>query len=181
MSLHPQARAVPDPDPAQPVFPPPAPDGREDCLCFLLRAAARRATGLYARHLAQIGLGLPQHAVIGMAAAFEKRNGRPATISELAQALDLDRTTLTRNLKPVVAAGLLAVGPAGRGSGLGGRAKAVRATREGRQLYRAGIALWRQAQDELRTALGDEYTGLVAGLAAVIAGTDVVTGSIEPF
>ncbi|WP_341703814.1 MarR family winged helix-turn-helix transcriptional regulator [Ferrovibrio sp.] len=150
--------------PADPVIlPPPAPDGREDCVCFLLRSAARRASALYSRHLAQIGLGLPQHSLVGMAAAFEKRNGRPASITELARALDLDRTTLTRNLRPMVAAGLVTLEPAGR-------AKAVRATREGRQAYRAGIALWRQAQDEMLGALGAAYPGLAAGLAAAIAG-----------
>lgn len=163
------------------VLPPPTPDGLEDCICFLLRSAARRASAHYGRHLAPIGLGLPQHAAVGMAAAFEKRNGRPATITELARALDLDRTTLTRNLKPMVGAGYVTVEPAGRGSGQPGRAKAVRATREGRQAYRAGIALWRRAQDEMRALLGSDYAGLVAGLAATIAGTAAVTTAVDPF
>jgi len=168
MSQTPQVRTA---DIPAAILPPPRPDGREDCLCFLLRSAARRASAHYGRYLGRIGLGLPQHSLVGMAAAFEKQNGRPATISELAQALDLDRTTLTRNLKPMVAAGLVTVEAAGRGFGQGGRAKAVRATREGRQAYRAGVALWRQAQDEMLATLGTDYAGLVAGLAAAIAGT----------
>jgi DNA-binding MarR family transcriptional regulator len=156
------------------VFPRPAPDGKEDCICFLLRSAARRASALYTRHLKKIGLGLPQHSLIGMAAAFEKQNGRPATISELAQALDLDRTTMARNLKPMVQAGYVSIEKAsdcgnGRGFGQGGRAKAVRATREGRMAYRAGVALWRQAQDEMIAGLAAEYPALMAGLAAAIA------------
>jgi DNA-binding MarR family transcriptional regulator len=176
-----QVRAVPADPSGAASFPPPAPDGLEDCLCFLLRAAARRASAHYSRHLAPVGLGLPQHAAVGMAAAFERLNGRPATISELARALDLDRTTLTRNLKPMVAAGLVTVEPAGRGFGQGGRAKAVRATREGRQAYRAGIALWRRAQDELRTVLGETGPGLVSGLAAAIAGLPAARGATDPF
>ncbi len=150
-----------------PVFPRPAPDGREDCICFLLRSAARRASVLYSRHLERIGLGLPQHSLIGMAAAFEKQNGRPATITELARALDLDRTTLTRNIGPLAAAGLLTVDA----SPAGGRARAVRATREGRAAYRAGVALWRAAQDEMIAGLQDEYPALMSGLAAAISGT----------
>lgn len=164
--------------PAQafPVFPRPAPDGKEDCICFLLRSAARRSSALYSRHLQRIGLGLPQHSLIGMAAAFEKQNGRPATIGELALALDLDRTTLARNLKPMVEAGFVEVMPAAacgirRGFGQGGRAKAVRATREGKAAYRAGVALWRQAQDEMIAGLAADYPALMAGLAAAIAGT----------
>ena len=152
---------------AGPVFPRPAPDGKEDCICFLLRSAARRASTLYTRHLNRIGLGLPQHSLVGMAAAFEKQNGRPATITELAQGLDLDRTTLTRNIKPLVASGLLTV----EASAAGGRAKAVRATREGRAAYRAGVTLWRQAQDEMIAGLRAEYPALMSGLAAAIAST----------
>lgn len=151
---------------APPVFPRPAPDGQEDCICFLLRSAARRASALYTQHLSRIGLGLPQHSLVGMAAAFEKQNGRPATISELAQALDLERTTLTRNIRPLVASGLLTVEP----SASGGRARAVRATREGRAAYRAGVALWREAQDAMIAALRSEYPALMSGLAAAIAG-----------
>lgn len=150
----------------EPVFPRPAPDGREDCICFLLRSAARRASEHYTRHLAKIGLGLPQHSLVGMAAAFEKQNGRPASITELAKALDLDRTTLSRNIKPLVVEGLLVIE-----AGPHGRAKAVRATREGRAAYRAGIALWRQAQDEMIAGLKADYPALMAGLAAAIAGT----------
>lgn len=147
--------------PAEPIYPRPAPDGREDCICFLLRSAARRASEHYTRHLAKIGLGLPQHSLVGMAAGFEKQNGRPASITELAKALDLDRTTLSRNIRPLLADGLLTLEP-----GPHGRAKAVRATREGRAAYRAGIALWRQAQDEMIAGLQAEYPALMAGLAA---------------
>lgn len=152
--------------PAEPVYPRPAPDGREDCICFLLRSAARRASEHYTRHLAKIGLGLPQHSLVGMAAAFEKQNGRPASITELAKALDLDRTTLSRNIAPLVAEGLLVVE-----AGSHGRAKAVRATREGRAAYRTGLALWRQAQDEMIAGLKADYPALMAGLTAAIAGT----------
>lgn len=158
---------------AAPIFPRPAPDGREDCICFLLRSAARRASALYSRHLDRIGLGLPQHSLVGMAAAFEKQNGRPATITELAQALDLDRTTLTRNIKPLVESGLLSVEAAPSG----GRAKAVRATREGRAAYRAGVALWRDAQDEMIAGLKSEYPALMSGLAAAIAGSPPLSDS----
>lgn len=149
----------------EPVLPRPAPDGKEECICFLLRSAARRASALYARHLGRIGLGLPQHSLVGMAAAFEKQNGRPATVTELARALDLDRTTLTRNIRPLVESGLLSVEAAPQG----GRARAVRTTREGRAAYRAGVTLWRQAQDEMIAGLKQDYPALMSGLAAAIA------------
>ncbi len=166
MSLPPQA-------PGQPgfVLPPPMPDGTEFCLCFQLRAAARRASALYTERLAPIGLGLPQYTLVGMAWACEKQNGRPPSITELATALDLDRTTLSRNLKPMIAAGLVEVAPSGHG-----RARLVRATRDGRAAYRAGVALWRAAQDEAHAALGGQFDSLMQGLDATIAGLPAAAG-----
>ena len=148
------------------------PDGRDLCLCFQLRAAARRASALYTGRLAPIGLGLPQYSLVGMAAACEKQNGRPPSITELAAALDLDRSTLSRNLKPMVAAGLVEVMPSGHG-----RARLVRATREGRAAYRAGVALWRAAQDEAQAALGAHFNGLMQALQAAIAGLPAAAGA----
>jgi DNA-binding MarR family transcriptional regulator len=153
------------------VLPPPMPDGTEFCLCFQLRAAARRASALYAERLSPIGLGLPQYSLVGMAWACEKQNGRPPSITELAAALDLDRTTLSRNLKPMITAGLIEVAPSGHG-----RAKLVRATREGRAAYRAGVALWRAAQDEAHTALGGQFDTLMQALETTIAGLPAAAG-----
>jgi DNA-binding MarR family transcriptional regulator len=155
------------------VLPPPMPDGSELCLCFQLRAAARRASALYAERLSPIGLGLPQYSLVGMAWACEKQNGRPPSITELATALDLDRTTLSRNLKPMIAAGLVEVVPSGHG-----RARLVRATREGRAAYRAGVALWRAAQDAAHAALGGQFDALMQGLETTIAGLPAAAGKI---
>lgn len=158
---------------AETVFtlPAPMPDGLELCLCFQLRSAARRASALYAERLSPLGLGLPQYSLVGMAWACEKQNGRPPSITELAVALDLDRSTLSRNLKPLIAAGLVEVAPAPRG-----RARLVRATREGRAAYRAGVALWREAQDAAKAALGADFPALMQALQATIAGLPAAAG-----
>lgn len=168
MSQSPQAPATVDP-----VFilPPPTPDGTDICMCFQMRAAARRVSAFYTRRLAPIGLGLPQYSLVGMAAACEKQNGRPPSITELAAALDIDRSTLSRNLKPMVAAGFVEVVP-GRG-----RARLVRATREGRAAWRAGIALWREAQNEAQGVLGQQFPDLMRALAATIAGLPAAAGT----
>jgi len=154
------------------TLPTPMPDGSELCLCFQLRSAARRASALYAERLSPIGLGLPQYSLVGMAWACEKQNGRPPSITELAAALDLDRSTLSRNLKPMIAAGLVVVESAPRG-----RARLVRATREGRAAYRAGVALWRAAQDDVKAALGGDFPALMQALQTTIAGLPAAVGS----
>lgn len=158
---------------ADPVFvlPPPAPDGSDICLCFQMRAATRRVSALYTKRLAPIGLGLPQYSLVGMAAACEKQNGRAPSITELAAALDLDRSTLSRNLKPMVTAGFVEVVP-GRG-----RARLVRATREGRAAWRAGIALWREAQNEAQAMLDGQLPDLMQALATTIAALPAAAGT----
>lgn len=154
------------------TLPAPRPDGGEFCLCFQLRSAARRASALYAERLKPIGLGLPQYSLVGMAWACEKQNGRPPSITELAVALDIDRSTLSRNLKPMIAAGLVDVSPAPRG-----RARLVRATREGRAAYRAGVALWREAQDAAKAVVGQDFPALMQALQTTIAGLPSAAGS----
>ena len=153
------------------VLPPPAPDGTDICLCFQLRAAARRVSAFYTKRLSPIGLGLPQYSLVGMAAACEKQNGRPPRITELAAALDLDRSTLSLNLKPMAVAGLIEVIPGH------GRARLVRATREGRAAWRAGIVLWRDAQNEAQAVLGRQYPDLMQALATTIAGLPAAAGT----
>lgn len=153
------------------ALPAPRPDGGEFCLCFQLRSAARRASALYAERLKPLGLGLPQYSLVGMAWACEKQNGCAPSITELAVALDLDRSTLSRNLKPMIAAGLVEVSPAPRG-----RARLVRATREGRAAYRAGVALWREAQDAAKAAVGQDFPALMQALQTAIAGLPSAAG-----
>lgn len=154
------------------TLPPPSPDGTELCLCFQLRAAARRVSALYTDRLAPVGLGLPQYSLVGMAWACEKQNGRPPSITELAAALDLDRSTLSRNLKPMIQAGLVEVAPSGHG-----RAKLVRATAGGRAAYRAGVGLWRAAQDAAKSTLGPQFSGLMQALESTIAGLPAAAAS----
>ncbi|MBM3600744.1 MAG: MarR family transcriptional regulator [Alphaproteobacteria bacterium] len=138
------------------VYPAPAPDGREVCACFRIREASRRISAFYEDALGPTGLTIAQFSLIGMAVALERQRGEPPTVTTLAAALDLDRTTLVRNLKPVAAARLVAIGP-----GRDRRARAVRATAAGRAAYRNGLSLWRRAQDGLRARLGAEPFGLL--------------------
>lgn len=126
-------------------FPPPKPDGREVCACFMARRLGRRITQLYERHLAPFGLGIGQFSLLGMALAMPDSG-----ISALAEALDIDRTTLSRNLQGLIRAGLVEMQ-----SGQDRRQRMVRATPAGRMLWRQALNGWRAAQDEARRLLPD--------------------------
>src|SRR5438045_8292674 len=73
-----------------------------DCTCFRVRGAARRVTQIYGRHLAPTGLKISQFSLLGFVAAEG-----PVSISRLSDLLATDRTTLTRNLRTLLGAGLI--------------------------------------------------------------------------
>src|SRR2546430_14193680 len=125
------------------------------CTCFRLRSLTRRVTQLYDQALAPSGLTLTQYSVL----AHALRQGAAPTLSELAQLLYTDRTTLTRNLKPLADAGLVKVG-----DGADARSKAVLVTAKGRGALRAARPLWKEAQARLRAQAGDRRPAAPHGL-----------------
>ncbi len=72
------------------------------------------------------------------------------TVSELAEARGLERTTLTRNLDRLEKLGLIASRPAERGNG-----RICGLTDKGRVLVQQVLPLWRKAQADLRAELGE--------------------------
>jgi len=125
------------------------------CTCDRLRKLARRLTQRYDAFLAPTGLRLTQFSLLA-----HLMHGGPATMSALAELLEMDCTTLTRNLKPLTDAGLVAM-DAGRDA----RERVVRVSDQGRTVWRAARQHWRRAQDEVNQVLGTEQ---VIALHAVL-------------
>src|SRR4029077_11800496 len=73
-----------------------------ECTCFRIRGAARRVTQIYSRHLAATGLKISQFSLLGFVCAEG-----PIAIGRLSELLVTDRTTLTRNLRPLLKEGLV--------------------------------------------------------------------------
>lgn len=121
--------------------------GAAGCTCFKLRSLSRRVTQLYDQTLAPAGLKVTQYSLLAHA---RRRPGLAAPgVGELSRALFTDRTTLTRNLKPLIDCGLVELG-----HGNDARSKAVKVTAAGEAAFQAARPLWRQAQDRLRAAVG---------------------------
>ncbi|MEM8535746.1 MAG: MarR family transcriptional regulator [Chloroflexota bacterium] len=70
--------------------------------------------------------------------------GEAVTITQLADAMVMDRTTLTRDLKPLERAGLLTVTV-----GEDRRTRCVQLTEAGHQRVIDGLPLWEKAQQQL--------------------------------
>jgi len=131
----------------------------ESCAVFNLRRAARAVTNCYEAELRDVGLKATQFSLL--VAAF--LNG-PVAISKLAERMLMDRTTLTRNLKPLQKRGLLAVV-----QGSDRRTREVVLTAEGSVLLDRALPLWQRSQSRLVGALGEQrFESLLGELAATV-------------
>lgn len=132
----------------------PAPRG---CTNFKLRRLTRRVSRHYDRALGASGLKTTQYSLLVQA----ERLG-PVRPVDLAAAMEMDASTLTRNLRPLVEAGWIAVGP-----GPDGRTRHVVATAAGRALRAQAGGHWTRAQAALVERLG---AGRVAALHDLLDG-----------
>jgi DNA-binding MarR family transcriptional regulator len=133
------------------------------CYAYALRRAARRVSQIYDAELAAYGLGVAQFGLMQMVRAHAGA-GQPAggpTVGALAAGMNMDSTTLSRNLRPLQRRGLLALetDPADR------RSRRLRLTPEGAALLEAASQGWRAAQSAVQTQLG--ATGAANLLAAL--------------
>ncbi len=117
------------------------------CNCFAVRQAARRITRYYERYLSQVGLTSAQFSIL----VLLDENSQ-ATMSELAQALGMDRTTLLRALKPLQREHLLETQP----SAADARQLALSLSAIGKGKLKEGGRLWQNAQKEFEVRVGAE-------------------------
>ena len=123
------------------------------CLCTKLSRASRGVTRLYDEALADVGLNAAQFSLLRNL----QRLGQPS-ISALAEAMGLDRSTLGRNLRVVEGRGLVQLG-----EGADQRSRQVALSDAGRQVLEQGAPLWEHAQQQLALRLGaDKRAALLA-------------------
>lgn len=124
-----------------------------ECTCFRVRGAARRVTQIYSKHLAPTGLKISQFSLLG----FVSAEG-PVSIGRLSDLLATDRTTLTRNLNPLLKGGLVE-----RSVSDDKRRHELTATLAGRAMFKRALPLWAAAEQEVRTAMGAKLTSDLHG------------------
>jgi DNA-binding MarR family transcriptional regulator len=130
------------------------------CVCTSLRMASRVVTRRYDRALAPAGLRTSSYSIVARLDA----EGELA-LGELAARLALDRTTLSRELRPLVEEGLVRLGDdrADR------RRRMVALTEDGRRAVARARPLWAEAQAELAKEFGlDRADALRAELHALV-------------
>jgi len=115
------------------------------CTGLRLRSLTRLVTRHYDAELSQAGLRLTQYTLL----SYLRSHG-PIAHTALAHALGMDRTTLTRNLRPLVDAGWAAQ----QKSPTDARATTLSLTDAGREQWERARPRWRAAQDALNDTLG---------------------------
>jgi DNA-binding MarR family transcriptional regulator len=124
------------------------------CACFNFRKASRAVTQHFDEQLQPTGLRSTQ-LVILLAVAVHESSG----MAELARALVMDRSTLTRNLRPLIKQGFLTLN-----LGSDRRTRLIQLTPEGRRALKRAIPVWEKAQTQFVGELGADRWKTLLGL-----------------
>lgn len=127
----------------------------QGCTNLKLRQLGRMVTRHYDHHLAAVGLKNTQYALLSHVVKLG-----PIRPGDLARRMQMDASTLTRNLQPMVAQGWIRIG-----EGEDARSRLVHATAQGQQKRTEGQRAWKEAQLALNGLLG---TGQVVALHALL-------------
>ena len=130
------------------------------CTNMRLRQMMRRVAHHYDLEMAKVGLKTTQYSLL----TYVLKLG-PLRPGELAKGMKLNASTLTRNMRPLIDAGWLALEP-----GSDGRSRTVTITPQGRAKREEARYRWKAAQDSLTDLLGGER---------VLALHDVINDSLE--
>lgn len=116
------------------------------CMGLHIRRASRILTQVYDAALRPTGLEVNQFTLLVAIHLFES-----VPITQLAQELFSDQTTMTRNVKLLEKQGFVALTP-----GKDRRIKLVSLTAEGQAVLVQALPLWEQAQAELMHQFGEQ-------------------------
>ena len=116
------------------------------CYCIPLRRASGHITDFYDRILQPSGITIPQYSILSHLANLEV-----ASTSALAQDMNLDRSTLVRNMKLLIDRGLVTDLAAS-----GTRDHKFTLSKDGLDTLDAAEKLWVDAQEKIEDFLGAE-------------------------
>ena len=117
-----------------------------DCACFNLQKATRAVSQFYNKILKPSGLRGTQYAILRVLAVIDS-----GSITNIANRMVVDRTTLTRNLRPLEKRKLVKIVP-----GKDQRSREVRLTKKGKDTLITAIPLWEEAQKRFSEGMGKE-------------------------
>ena len=126
------------------------------CLLTRTRRISRILTGIYDERLRPFGINSPQFTLLVLISRLGS-----AKRAEIGRANYQERSTLTRNLQVMLAAGWLEEVR----HDAGGRRRPIKVTKAGRNLLQRAAPAWRAAQAQARTLLGTPGVSAVMDIA----------------
>ncbi|CAA9529131.1 MAG: hypothetical protein AVDCRST_MAG23-898 [uncultured Sphingosinicella sp.] len=120
-----------------------------ECLCFRSRRVARVLTRHFDEALRPLGIQATQ---LTLLSGIAGPGPTGQTMPRLTAMLAMDPTTLSRNLRPLEKAGLILIARSERDK----RVRLARLTPEGERVLAQALPVWREAQDRLVNALGED-------------------------
>jgi DNA-binding MarR family transcriptional regulator len=133
------------------------------CVSNNLHKTARAVSRVYAEEMRPAGLTRSQFAILE---SLER--GGPMAVSDVARRLYMERTTLTRNLRPLETAALVTRRAAERDA----RVKEISIAPAGRRKLKQARAYWRKAQARLLASFGEkqwrELEATLRGLRRIV-------------
>jgi DNA-binding MarR family transcriptional regulator len=138
------------------------------CVCTTLRMVTRSVSRLYDHALSQGGLRATGFAILSVLAAEG-----PMPVSELAGRLAMDRTTCTREVAPLVSAGLVEIA-----AGSDRRRRLPRLTSLGERKRSQAHQAWEQVQQAVADEYGDaSIHDLLADLRRLLASSELLNSA----
>ncbi len=119
------------------------------CLAHHVRRAARLFTRAFDQSLRPSGINYSQFNILVVIAAFE-----PVPTPQISTYMAMDRTTLSRNIKPLKHAGYVDTHV-----GAGRRPDIISLTISGQTVLNKAKALWKDTQHDLTHRIGPERAG----------------------
>jgi DNA-binding MarR family transcriptional regulator len=127
-----------------------------NCLVTRTRQISRVLTAIYDEELRPFDIASPQFTLLVLIMEFG-----PLSRSDLGRRNHHDRSTLTRNLQPLISQGWVFEGVPGDD----GRSRPLSLTEQGRELLHRAAPAWSAAQTKAKALLGEVGANALMGIA----------------
>ncbi|SDX64730.1 DNA-binding transcriptional regulator, MarR family [Collimonas sp. OK242] len=124
---------------------------KSQCSCSTLRQLTRKMTNIYDHYLAADELTISQYSLLARIGKYG-----PVGVIPLANNMGMDRSTMSRTLKPLIRAGWIETVDLPLEMLTDKRSFGVSLSTDGQRKWQQSMPNWRKAQDVINTILGDQ-------------------------
>jgi len=121
-------------------------DVAKNCLFKKIRTVSRYMTNAYGKSHKELGITPIQFTMLTAIQILKESN-----VNKLSSVLTIDRTTLNRNLKPLLREALVSIDESEDK-----REKVIKITPKGAAIYKEGYEKWKEAQERFKETIGEE-------------------------